>query len=78
MDREGRFDRGRTGQKGRTPALVRLCWLKGVIEEKRAFYRGSTGLHGRAVVLGRMDWAEGLKTRFSVLCVVMMARIDWL
>ena len=25
-----------------------------------------------------MDWAEALKTRFSVLCVVMMARIDWL
>jgi hypothetical protein len=25
-----------------------------------------------------MDWAEGLKTRFSVLCVVMMGRIDWL
>lgn len=75
---EGRFDRGWTGQKGRTSALVRLYWLKGVIAEKRAFYRGSTGLHGCAVVLGRMDWAEGLKTRFSVLCVVMMGRIDWL
>ena len=25
-----------------------------------------------------MDWAEALKTRFSVLCVVMMVRIDWL
>ena len=59
MGREGRFDRGRTGQKGRAPVLVRLCWLKGVIAEKRAFCRGSTGLHGCSVVLGRMDWADG-------------------
>ena len=67
VGRGERLDRGWTGQKGRTTALVRLFWSKGVIAEKRAFYRGSTGLHGCAVVLGRMDWAEGLKTSFSVL-----------
>ena len=76
--REGRLGRGWTGQKGRASALVRLYWLRGVIEKKREFCRGSTGLHGCAVVLVRMDWAEALKTRFSVLCVVMMGRIDWL
>lgn len=65
MGREGRFNRGRTGQKGRTPALVKLYWLQGAKGKRQPFCRGTTGLHRYAVVLGRMDWAEALKTRFS-------------
>ena len=41
--REEWLGRGWTGQKGRAPVLVRLCWLKGVTAEKRAFRQGSTG-----------------------------------
>ena len=43
------------GRKDGASALVRLYWLRGVIEKKRAFCRGSTGLHECVVVLGRLD-----------------------